>query len=125
KIANRALQVYFIPGDFTHRDDDIITVEMPEAFKAALFLSFTSIPVYKTENGKKKIAGYQYLLGVEGDSNALTYSKDRIELSLPSSASGNFIWGHETPVKFFGKGVVESALRTNVPPLIQFKYKGA
>ena len=125
KIANRTIQAYFIPGDFSHRDDDIIVEEMPEAFKAALFLSFASIPVYKTENGKQVIAGFQYVLGVEGDSNALTYSKDKIELSLPSSASGNFIWGHETPVEFFGKGVVESTVGTNVPPLIQFKYKGA
>lgn len=123
KLANRTLQMYFVPGDYTHREEGIEVVGLPETFKAALFLSYSTIPVYKTENGKQKIVGFQYVLGVEGSSNALTYSTDKIEFSLPSNFTGNFIWGYETPVDFFGKGVVESTLGSNVPPLIQLKYK--
>jgi len=123
KVANRTLQAYFVPGDYTHREEGIDVHGFPETFKAALFLSFSTIPVYKTENGKQKIEGHQYLLGVEGNSNALTYTTDKLEFSLPSSFSGNFIWGHETPIEFFGKGVTETTVGTNLPPFLQLKYK--
>lgn len=123
KIANRTLQVYFVPGDYTHREELVEAHGFPETFKSALFLSFATIPVHKTENQKQKIAGFQYLLGVQGNSNALTYANDKIELSLPQTFAGNFIWGHETPLDFFGSGVTETPAGTNLPPFVQLKYK--
>ena len=122
-IANRTLQAYFVPGDYTHREDGIDAHGFPETFKAALFLSFTTIPVHNLENGKKKIIGYQYLMGVQGNSNALTYENEQLEFSLPQTFSGNFIWGHETPLDFFGGGVTDIPAGTNLPPFVQLKYK--
>ena len=99
-VANRAMQVQFVPGDAfeSHR----VLGELSDAI-----ISLVTIPVMPAGDGPdNEPLGYQYALKLE--LSALDIGTDEegkpvgpFLLRIPVGVSGGIIWGHDTDLSYF------------------------
>ncbi|MEJ1240284.1 DUF6603 domain-containing protein [Chryseolinea sp. T2] len=103
KLANRVLQMQFVPGEVFYNDQrDQETGEFTRPGTGDVVVSFTSIPVFPAGTEEGEPEGFQYVLNANLNLGDFGSDVGDFGIRFPTDFAQSFIWGHKTDFQGIG-----------------------